>query len=222
MNEKPTKLPRTHAPETILYTLTSNESMTFTQLQKILSLSRPALSRHLSKLLDEDMIQYTKKGREKHYSLSKNKPTSIDGQNTYFAFQYIASIFGHIEKDVEEKSINGIYENIEKRISSYFLFLLLYSLKTGKNWYESFDHRRIGTQMINYLLSELFEKEKPPLSSHTPTKEEMNSIFHNMNKSIIEQRKITKLEKMLKQLEIRYPKDVKRIKRILEEIEQAS
>lgn len=53
----------------ILMLLFDNKQMTVTELTDKLSLSRPAVSHHLKLLLDSKLVEVTKNGKERIYSL---------------------------------------------------------------------------------------------------------------------------------------------------------
>lgn len=57
----------------ILMLLFDNNKMTVTEITNCLLLSRPAVSHHLKLLLDAELVQVTKNGKERIYSLCLEK-----------------------------------------------------------------------------------------------------------------------------------------------------
>ena len=92
-------------------------------------------------------------------------------------------------------------------------------MKTGENWYESFDHRKIGLAVFDYLMSIVLEKKKANLSLfNNVSKDELDAIYVNMNKEIIYQKKKTRLNEMVKALKKRHPNDTEWLKTVFSDM----
>lgn len=75
----------------ILMLLFDNRQMTVTELTDQLELSRPAVSHHLKLLLDCKLVEVTKNGKERLYSLCMNQ-----------ALGQLKSLVASIEEDLSE------------------------------------------------------------------------------------------------------------------------
>lgn len=166
---KDEKIPRTRAPERIIDLLmknthdiiTKNEKMTFSKIQKEIGLSRPVLSQHLKKLQTEGVIEFERHGREKHYKLGKKTPKLFDSKIKIFGSEYhsdqnIYPLLPHLMNNDE------LITYLTNKVSGLFLFLILKSIETGKNWTDAFNVKKLETITLDTLIPNIIHKEKEP------------------------------------------------------------
>lgn len=154
---EPTESPvkKSSIPGEIIKVLQKEKSSRFKELKDRLQVSGPTLSIHLKSLMSDDIIKFEKKGREKHYSLSKNASKDFESQVSLFS-SILNSTYDISPSDF--KSISSVLEYISDNTGFIFSFVLLKSIKTGKNWTKAFDAREIVSEAMDLLVYALFEK----------------------------------------------------------------
>lgn len=214
--------PRSSAQTEIVQMLVIQKSMTFTQLQNKLKLSRPALSRHLSSLMKENTLEFEKRGREKHYSLSKKAFDTWERKIGIFSSNYISYLEKKWSWPKEDESyLTSIeaYEDIGKKIGIFYLYTLLKSMETGKNWIDAVNSKRMFEDLAKVMLDFLFldERVKGELSSDdilmTMGENDWKAFFIETKKMIKSKKKKKQLDTMFQELEKLYPQEFKAIKR---------
>lgn len=163
---KDEKIPRTRAPERIIdllmknthETKPENKKMTFTRIQEEIGLSRPVLSQHLKKLQSEGIIEFEQHGREKHYRLGKKTPKLFDSQMKIFGSEYytdknIYPLFPHLLNN------DDLVPYLTNKVSGLFLFLILKSIETGKNWINAFNVKKLETITLDTLIPNMIHEE---------------------------------------------------------------
>jgi len=211
MTQKRDTVPRSYVQSDIIAHLISKKEVTFTQLQKFLQVSRTTLSHHLSELQNDGSIEFTKKGREKHYRIKSGVKSNLERILITLSSHYKLDYTMKLE-DRKESKLSNEYKKMGKWINSYFMFLIIKSLKTGENWIEGFEHRGLAFITMNYLLSILFDQQPAPIDGWTQkTKEQLNESFKQMNEIIVENKLEERLESMMKVLSETYPENMKSI-----------
>ena len=148
MPKDPKTIPRSYVQQDIIKFLAKNKIMTFGQIQEKIGISRPGLSRHLEVLLKEESIEYTKQGREKHYTLGKNATQIFKRKIELFAYNFITyaekTLNSNKDEYDEELEPQEYYEKIISMIGTYFLFTMFKGFETGDNWFEGFHKDGLG------------------------------------------------------------------------------
>jgi DNA-binding MarR family transcriptional regulator len=154
-------------PGEIIKVLQKERSFRFKELKDRLQISGPTLSIHLKSLINEDIIKFEKRGREKHYSLSKNASKIFESQSALLSIM-LTSMYDVSPKKF--KSLSELLGYISDSAGFMFLFILLQSFKTGKNWTVSFDSSMLFQEAADLLVYGMFEKnvdvEKLRLNLH--------------------------------------------------------
>lgn len=152
---------KSKVPSEIIKLLQKRNIMRFTELKDALRISKPVLSHHLTILHDEKIIEFEKKGREKHYRLSKRLPNTFERQVGLFSIDYTNHLFLS-NPSVEPKTPEKIIDEISNNVSAFFLFTLLKSIQTGKNWFKAFDTKEMLWVSEDLLSYTLFGKNVDP------------------------------------------------------------
>jgi len=216
MIEKP-KIPRSFVQKDILSSLIYNKSLTFTELQKITNVSRPTLSTHLSQLTKKKIIKSIKKGRSKYYSLVKSNKTQFEKEIITLLTHYKLDFIIELEERKKPVKVQDEYKNIGNWISSYLLFLIIKSLKTGKNWTSGVVIEDLIFIVTNYIASLLFNKPTHGISERDKFSTEINTQnFINMNELITKLHLDNDIDTMDEVLNKAYPNNMKVIKRNME------
>lgn len=206
---------RTNVPGTIFVTLLINEKLTFSQLQDTTKVSRPALSNHLSKMVNDGILESTKSGRNKFYRLYKNNSNTEQKITTLSTF-YNVGFAQWLESKKNSHYIQDEYSNIGKFINAYFLFLVLKSLETGENWMKGFDSS-ILTHIVSKYLFQLLVGDNVELflNSFNIDKDLTRVLTKNMSQEIKETKSEKKLSNWIKSLKEIYPTELKMIEEIM-------
>ena len=156
MELKNSPVKKSNIPNDIIRLLQKKKSCQFKDFKDILQISGPTLSIHLKSLISGDMIKFEKKGREKHYSLSSNASKIFESQVAMLSIM-LTSIYDVAPSNFE--SLSELLHYITHNTGLIFLFTLLQSIKTGKNWTESFDSDMLFEEAADLLVYGLFEKD---------------------------------------------------------------
>lgn len=116
--------------------------------------------------------------------------------NNYSDYFLHASFF-------DDSDYKALYSVIERKISSFFIFTILTSIQTGKNWFSAFDNNimlkdiltAIGTDVLRNEKDEIFEK----LTNNVETMD-LDEFFENTEKEFTRkniQEKISKMYELL-------------------------
>ncbi len=143
--DKKQPIPRSYVQRDIIRSLSSEKELTFTNLQKILGVSRKTLSFHISELKKENSIEFEKRGREKYYRISDSISKLFDRQSVIFTNNYLDHL---VENPKIKDKHQRMFDSIDRKLTSYFSFTIIKSIQTGQNWLESFD--------LNVLLYMIF------------------------------------------------------------------
>ena len=195
MAKDPKTIPRSHVQQDVIKLLAKNKIMTFGQIQEKIGISRPGLSRHLAVLLQEESIEYTKHGREKHYALGKNA-TEIFERKTELVSQnwitYAEKILNSSkDEDDEELEPQEYYEKIISMIGTYFLFTLFKGFETGDNWFKGFHKDGLGIYVADAfgknIIKDFEDTDLPYYLTESFDKffKETNKMLNKKSKKII-------------------------------------
>lgn len=146
----------------ILRMIMKNKATTYTQIKTELGITDAAVSRHISTLLKNKTIQFEKRGREKHYRLSDLPPSDkfellVSSLGSSYALHYFLS-----NPSVEPKTPENVIDILSNQVSALFLYSVLLSIKTGKNWFEAFNKTEMLWNSLDLLSHALFRKNIDP------------------------------------------------------------
>lgn len=210
VSENPIDPHKTEIQDNIIKILQKNKTNRFTELKNILGVSKPVLSYHLKILKSDKTIDFTKKGREKYYRLTKTASNNIDRKIVMFGGSY-RDLFA-IGVGLGHETITDAYKDIGDRVNAYFLFSLLKTIESGKNWFRGFDSKDMGFSTINYLLNYIFlEKEAYYNDFIEPLvgKKNMSKLLDEINKPQNRKIILNRVKTLFEQLKILYPDHVK-------------
>lgn len=139
----------------IVKLLQKNKEAGFTEIKNTLNVSKPTLSHHLNILLDEKTIEFEKIGREKHYKLS-GKISDVDSQTAILAMMFEEFLW---DLDPKEYDFDDLLYKISDNVSAFFLYVILKSIKTGKNLFDAFESDEILRASTDFLTLRLFGKD---------------------------------------------------------------
>lgn len=207
MSEKLKIPPRSRAQIDIIQLLVRSKTMTFTQLQNHLKISRPALSRHLSVLLKDETLIFTKKGREKHYKFGPNASKIPERQMHHLWLNYVYDAYDEFWDS--ELDLKEIIKEHGKKTNAFFMYAFMKSIETGIDWTKAVDIESLLRGFIEISMPKILKKDELPLdiaekSASVDMDEELpflaNNYFKNNKKPIKEFYKI---------LEEIFPEEVK-------------
>ena len=154
MDKKNLSVKKSEIPKEIIEVLQKEKSCRFKEIKDILEISGPTLSIHLKSLIENNIIQFEKKGREKHYNLSENASKIFECQSSLLSIM-LGSTF---DVSPSQFTFSQILRFITENIGFIFSYVLLKSMKTGKSWTESFDPMELFYQASDLLVYALFQK----------------------------------------------------------------
>jgi len=157
MNIKGSPVKKSSIPKEITRILQREESSRFKDLKDQLQISGPTLSLHLKSMVNENIIQFEKKGREKHYSLGEKSAELFENQVGTFSMTYEGFL---LDLNPKEYTFEELLSAISDNVSPFFLYIILKSIKTGKNWFSAFDSDEILRISADFLIHGLFNSTK--------------------------------------------------------------
>ncbi|NQV40194.1 MAG: winged helix-turn-helix transcriptional regulator [Nitrosopumilus sp.] len=198
----------------ILSKLKKKGKIRFSDLISELGISKPVLSEHLLKLGTKKVIFSEKKGREKYYMLTKTakKTHSVQLELLKSDFDTYMGISG-LDYDESSKyyKTDGMLEMNVNKIGSFFLFCVIKSILTGKNWCKSTGVEELCYSTFESFFSDIF---RPKLISEEIMMLILNGErpvnFKKIKKVCKELGIESKIEKSYEILKQNYPIDVNR------------
>lgn len=222
---KDEKIPRTRSPERIIDLLMKNthdmikknEKMTFSRIQQEIGLSRPVLSQHLRKLQEDEVIEFERHGREKHYRLAKKITKNFESQVELFSTRYTTYKFMS-NSSLEPKNKETIFQEISNNLSAVLIFSLLLSIKTGKNWLKTFDTDEMFISSADLLCHILFGKNVSPEELQFELGEGWDNFIKKTHKLTNNKKNEPKIDDLLKYLKTGVPVEYEMLKKFLMEV----
>ncbi|AJM92188.1 winged helix-turn-helix domain-containing protein [Nitrosopumilus piranensis] len=201
--------------------LAKNKQLRYSEIKKELGITDRAVSNNLTFLINEKTIEFEKKGREKYYSLSKTAFYTWERKIGIFSSNYTS----YLEKkwswprgEEAYQTPTQAYEDINKKIGIFYLYTMLKSLETGKNWIDAVDTKRMFEDLAKVILDFIFvdQRTKQELFSEdmlmTLATEGWEKFFAETKKMIRANKNNEKLDLMFKELENQYPEEFGAIK----------
>jgi len=174
-----TELPRTKAQKIIIGLLTLHKSLSFMQIQKELPLNRSTLTKHLTALKQNGVIVAEKRGKEQHYKISGKKKIPFDKQLELLGSEYIAKLI-HRNKNYRFGKNNAFRDRqkeVSDRFISFFIYLLIQSMNTGKNYLNAFDINDMAYQTLHLILKDIFSMPKLEPIMHSALNDGLDDFF---------------------------------------------
>lgn len=199
----PKILPRSHAQNEIIVQLTRNKSLTFTELQKALKISRPAISRHLAILVKDNIIEFTKKGREKHYSINASSTKTLERKIDQIYLGYVVQ-FGLISPDPHEDP-DKMLEALSNTLGCIFLLYIIKSMETGKDWTKNVRTNDFMLDSLEHILAQITEDEESLAEIDLESLRDNDELFEKINKMITDKRKLKNIKIILNDLRRVFP-----------------
>lgn len=208
MSKKTAIPPRSDAQGKIIKLLMKKNRMTFTEIQRWLNLSRPAVSRHLATLCNDNTIEFEKKGREKFYKI-KNITSKHIERNFDIVSAIYEEYFGYQLYKTKHDDFTEFIEFVNRKLNAYFFFTIIKSFETGKDWSPVFDSKSmldLTADFATYMILQISSKQ---------TDEEIEEIREpkgpiGNNESYSKFNKVVKTDK-------RYKENLKKFKYILKQ-----
>jgi len=160
MSEDGPAIKNSHIPNEIILILRKSKKIRFKELKEKLQISGPTLSIHLKDLIKDGSIKFEKKGREKHYSVNKKIPSSVENRIDKFASDYLFHIemkFDFPSEDEEYESTYEAWNDVLGMIGTYFLFTLFKSIETGEDWSKGFNAKMLSADILDYMCNQLIK-----------------------------------------------------------------
>lgn len=191
--------------------------MRFTDIKKILNISKQSLSKNLSLLLKDNTIQFTKKGKEKYYKIKKTKTSALERNVIEYSTHYYMDLIDELEDKREKgKKIEDLYNMLSTTLGVSFLYLVLKSLETGENWLSGLEPNKMAVLVTNYLMSITLEKPLTKIRYVSLfTDEMMKVIFKDMHTILEMNNNIRELHNHTESLRKRYPTQMQLIDSIM-------
>ena len=148
----------------IVKMLLKHETMTYSEIKKKLEITDNAVSKHLSVLKKENKIEFKQEGKKKLYRLAKGADEEFDTQKVIFGEQYLAYLSGASITDIEkihhldDLTLSKLMYEISDNLSAFFLFIMLKSIETGRDWSEAFDLYEVFGESMDFLTYGMFGK----------------------------------------------------------------
>lgn len=202
----------------IVKKLQAKKTMTYTEIKKELGITDRAVSRNLTYLLDEGTIEFTKKGREKHYRLGKKASKILERKINIFSSHY--DVF--VTKDFLDLDISNekeLFEESGKKINALILFSCLKSIETGQDWLRAINPMIIKHSIFFELASVINKETDTELDVSLSDLASMQ-YFKKINSHIKKNNLESKLKKSYKILSKMYPKEMKALDESLKESEK--
>lgn len=187
--------------------------MRYTDIKTKIGITDTAISKNLASLCDEGSIEFERKGREKFYkigiSISKIFERKMD-MLTHNYLDYVIEEFPFDHSDYE-----NFYKTIEEKMSAFFIFTIITSIQTGKNWFKAFDADTILYRLMGNFGGEVFADKDTPeewyTNLETMAPEEYFESVKNMSKSSDVQKNISKLYELLSK---KYSEEIKELEKL--------
>ncbi|MEM4379766.1 MAG: helix-turn-helix domain-containing protein [Thermoplasmatales archaeon] len=201
----------------IIKLLKKNKEARFTEIKNTLNVSKPTLSYHLYILLNEKAIEFERKGREKIYKLSDIKPKKFKRQVERLSINYTDHLFLS-NPSVTPKTPTKIIDEISNNVSAFFLFMILKSIQTGKNWSKAFDTKEmvwVSTDLLSYTL---FGKNVDHNVLENYAVEGEDKFFKKVYQLSKDLKNEPLINSLMKYLQEKFPVEFKILEQIYEEI----
>lgn len=141
----------------ILKLLQKNKEMTYTQIKNQLGITDAAVSKHLVELVNEKTIEFEKKGREKHYRIGEKASELFENQVALFSEAFTGYLS---DMDPKEYTFEELIPAVIDSVGPFFIYLILKSIKTGKDWFSAFDPDEIFRASTDFIIHGLYDKKE--------------------------------------------------------------
>ena len=196
----------------IIRLLQKNGEMRYTELKTKIGITDTAISKNLASLCDEGSIEYQKRGREKYYRIGISISKIFKRKMEILSHNYLDYV-------IDEFSLNDSncehYKIIEEKIGVFFIFTIITSIQTGKNWFKAFDSDVILDRLMGNIGYQIF-KDKPLPDKwfenlETMSHDEYFENAKNMTKSSELQNNITNMYETLRK---KYSKEITKLEKL--------
>jgi len=215
MTENKRGISRNNLDDEIVNILWKHRIVRYSDIKKMLNISDPTLWKHLLKLQNDNIVEFTKKGKEKQYRLARENTNELAWQFRIATLSYLDGLDSEIyETDYDD--FGEYMEDIGKKITPYLFFMILKSFENGKNTLQSFD----SIEMFDFIISHM-EKFIFGFDMNVDDREDLNipvlpadeeGYFKEFNKLIDKKKKYKQnLKKLQKMLEQKFPNEISKL-----------
>lgn len=200
--------------------LLKNGTMTYSEIKKTLGITDNAVSKHLSTLQKENKIKFKQEGKKKFYRLADGANKEIETQKMMFSEGYIAYISQTTHTDIEniqpsdERTLSELMNEISDNISAFFLFIMLKSIETGRDWYDAFEPFELFGESMDLLTYGMFEKNVVVEKLRVLLIRNRSEYFNKIHQLSRNKKNNTTLELLYEILEERYPDQIDYLKKL--------
>jgi len=211
VNSKETK---SKIQSNIVKLLQQKGTMRFTELKTSLEISKPVLSYHLGILRDNKTIEFEKKGREKHYKLGKKASELFENQTSVFSIM-LHSMYDEITPS-EFTSLSELLYYLGDSTRIIFLFVLLKSVKTGKDWTQSFDSWEFFREAADLLVYGLFGKNVDVEKLRLNINKDFDSFLQDVSRLSKNKKNEPLIDELLERLEEMDPSRYEKLEQLFD------
>lgn len=207
--------------EMIVKLLVKHGQLRYSEMKNKIGITDRAISNNLDFLVNEGTIESIKKGREKYYSLSKKAFDTWERRIDIFSSNYIGYLrkrwFFPNENESYKTPVQA-YEDIGKKITAFYLYTLLRSLETGKNWIDAVDSKLMFEDLASVMLDFIFIDEQ--IKGDSPINHILivlgmkgwTEFFEESKEMIKKNKNNKKVEALFNELKKLYPDEFKALK----------
>lgn len=205
--------PESKIPTEILELLIVSGRLRFTDIKNRLNTTKQSLSKNLKLLLEKDLIQAEKSGKEVYYEVKKTPNTLFERNIISFAIHYYIDLIEFLEDEREkETQFEDLFGRLTTFLGAYFLYLILKSLQTGDNWLQAFQSNKMAALITNYLMSIILKKPLVNIHPLSLFNDEMTKkMLKDMHDILEKNNRVGNLEKYAEALRKKYPKQMQLI-----------
>lgn len=190
----------------IVKLLRKEKNMKFTDLRQRLQISKPVLSKHLSKLEKQKVIESQKKGREKHYMLRSYALKIPERRIDVFSSNYNDYSMDNLLATTEYNSLEELFSKFTKKMNAIYLYTLLKSMETGRNWQRAIDMKQFSNIILLLITDFLYSDKKPDELSELIV-ESNEDLFEKIKPFIMKKNIRNKLKQLYETVQSLYPEE---------------
>ena len=174
-------------------------NLTFSQIREKLGMTDRAVSYNLSGLLDEKTIEFTKKGREKHYRIGSEASKITKRKVSLFSSEVFETLPDYSEEGFD---LNNLFQAVPRQILITWFFVMFKGIKQGENWLEGMDFKEYSRNMMHRLMDLIsYPNESDELHDVLMSYDEINfeKIKKIIEKDLKKKKNFEKIEATFKQ-----------------------
>lgn len=180
------------------------KTVRFTELRKKLGISKPVLSYHLGILKDENIIEFTQEGREKHYRLNEKSPKTLEMK---IKDLYLSYVIHHdmVSPDPDDEP-NDLLNWLSSIIGCIYLFFMLKSIETGRDWVTNIKLYDFEYTLLENLIAHITEEYEFPINwADRESAKDRNEVYAKIKKITSKRTHQEKLKELIDGLRDVFP-----------------